>query len=231
MIRPISCIDEIEKVLQRLPVLAEQRHKIRKESERIYFACSMLSILDEKRHKRSGGVKKALQELADLRGALNAVHDKIQDLHAEAYDVLVEEVMHSWDSAEQIGISGTSVTVGRVPHPKVLDIDVRGMRERVEAAHQVLLANPELTRGTRRRKNAAAGVALRALYVYEALTGKVVTRITDSISHKAKGPALKLVSELFAVLDIGASPENQLRDAIKARAKRDMEKSFAEKAG
>jgi hypothetical protein len=83
---------------------------------------------------------------------------------------------------------------------------------------------------SRLRKRAAAGVAQLAVETYETLTGRKATIITDPVSHKARGPVLKFIGELFAVLNIDSSPESQLRKAIEARAKQTKERRSALKA-
>jgi hypothetical protein len=232
MIIPLSAVPEIGRIkslLEQLPVLPEQRCNVQTKAEAIYIACVFGMIPDETPTKRAVGVKKALQELTDLRKALSAVHEKFQALHAEAYGVLATEVIQSWSSTTRIEIFGKTVTVDRTPHPKVFDIDVRAMLKHVDAAHEVLVANPGLELGTRKRKNAAAGVARNAVQAYEVLTGKPVTRITDPTSHKAKGPLLELIRVLFSVLNISASAESQLRNAIDDQAEANMEKRGANK--
>jgi len=71
---------------------------------------------------------------------------------------------------------------------------------------------------TKQSKLTARNVALMCLEAFEELSGSKATR--RSKDGKAYGPFLEFVSDAFEALEINASPENSVKEALLLRRKK-----------
>ena len=230
MIGPMPWLDRVVRVLERLPVLEDHRPKIEKEALNIIVAYLSGDLQDQPR-KRRVGTKKAARQLTELRDKLHAVDAAIGAMSWEADQVILTELVRNWQFTREIEIFGTTVSLDWAPHPRVLASDVQALIKVVEASLRTLISDPNPTHGTRPKKNAATGVARTAIEVYERLTGENATVITDQRDNRAKGPFLDFIRELFAALDIEASPELRARAVLEDRRGFAKEKARATKVG
>ena len=91
-------------------------------------------------------------------------------------------------------------------------------RRRALLAKERLESKPGKKGSGRPPKYRAADVAGRALGCYEALTGKRAGVSTNPWTSARGGPFLRFLTDVFKVLGIKASPDDQAKRAVERRS-------------
>lgn len=186
----------IASVLEGLPVLEEMRPRINQQANRLAWVFELSVAFGERPAAQLAGEKKAAAEVDKLAALAIEFANHVDRMHRNSLAVFEgADCRHPMRLAEQLW--------------KVAEVAAKTSLQ---------------PQASRPRKAVAAETAKQALIAYKLLTGKKATITVPALGGKARGTFLKFVTELFAVLDIKASPENWARNAIESLRRKQASK-------
>jgi hypothetical protein len=148
-----------------------------------------------RRHTETASTSATRRELANLEKRAAALLNAIDALHKPAIDAL------NYRKEALIGPAGLTTKL------RVLS---------AAASHATIPELPATVGRGRKTKDQPHRIALAAAQHFYGLTGKIPTVIVPSAGGKARGPFVKLLTEIFAAVGVAASAEYHAREAARA---------------
>ena len=207
-------------ILQKLPVMDERKEDIEKSARLIGWGSVLIAASDSRGPRsKNSGKKKAIKSLLRLHQNLAKAAKDIHNLTREADEELQVQIKLADDRRKQNEENGKYAVHDRVFNSIDFQKHLAVMAMLAEFAADKLEKRTDIPNPGRPKKSGALQLTKCCFDVYEKLTGKKPTILTDpmAVGNKASGPFLDFLRSIFVSLEINASPEACARSVSKEK--------------